>query len=294
MALLNDKDFTGLAKQIYEHANISPLGPGPAQQQPSSAVQVTAQQQIVGGGSTAKKNGEAGKRNPAYDKWKNLPSYIDKKQFAGALLDVTNLSETYAKLTATGGEGQSAIEQLNTTIDKIQDEQIKQLLKGIVNRTGGDIKKMEIELSAWFDVGMDRVGGYFKRWTQAYTFVIALVFAGLVNVDTIRIGTVLWEHPAIADKLKECKPFGRASRGFGDARRRDKGRRGCCRTAEVAADPDGARPSCNDAGRGEKNSGRCHQEDQRGRGGCHRSGCEFVARGGADRMGSGSLLASER
>jgi hypothetical protein len=194
MALLNDKDFNGLAKQLYEHANISPLGPGPVSQQASNAVTGVSQQQTARAGSDA---------NPAYGKWKNLPSYIDKNQFAGALLDVTKLSEAYARITAADAKGQTAINELNSTIDKIPDEQIKQLLKGIVNRTGGDIKKIETELSAWFDVGMDRVGGFFKRWTQASTFVIAFVFAGLVNVDAIRIGTVLWGQPAVAQKMKD-------------------------------------------------------------------------------------------
>ena len=51
MALVNDPNFTGLAKELYQHALISPLGPGGA--------------------------------DPA----KNAPAYIDKMQFAEALLD---------------------------------------------------------------------------------------------------------------------------------------------------------------------------------------------------------------
>ena len=56
MALVNDPNFTGLAKQLYEHALISPLGPGSA------------------------------------DPLKNAPAYIDKVQFAEAMLDITGLS----------------------------------------------------------------------------------------------------------------------------------------------------------------------------------------------------------
>ena len=34
------------------------------------------------------------------------------------------------------------------------------------------------------------------------TFVIALIAAFVVNLDTIRVGTFLWEQPALAEKLK--------------------------------------------------------------------------------------------
>jgi hypothetical protein len=56
MALVNDPNFTGLAKELYAHALVSPLGPGAA------------------------------------DPLKNAPAYINKTQFAEALLDITGLS----------------------------------------------------------------------------------------------------------------------------------------------------------------------------------------------------------
>ena len=48
---------------------------------------------------------------------------------------------------------------------------------------------------------MDRVSGEFKRWTQAAAFAVALAAAVFFNVDSIRVGEALWEHPAIADQL---------------------------------------------------------------------------------------------
>ena len=48
---------------------------------------------------------------------------------------------------------------------------------------------------------MDRVSGEFKRWTQAAAFAIALASAVFFNIDSIRVGEALWEHPAIADQL---------------------------------------------------------------------------------------------
>lgn len=165
MELVNDPKFTGLAKQLYEHALVSPLGPGGA------------------------------------DPGKRAPAYIDKAQFAAALLDITGFSAANATAAAQA-PGPQAVAALKAQIDAIADPQIKQLFQGIVNRSGGDIDRMKSELADWFDNGMDRLSGAFKRWTQVLTFIIALLVAIVVNLDSIRVGTSLWEQPALAERLK--------------------------------------------------------------------------------------------
>lgn len=178
-ALLNDPNFTDLAKKIYQHAAVNPLSPGGAS--------------IPGG------NGEN----------KNLPSYIDKLQFAGALLDITGLSAESA-IGAAQAPGPQAVAAFKARIDQLKssgqiDGQIAQLLDGIVNRTNGDIKQIQNQLASWFDAAMDRVGGTFKRWTLVWTLLIALPIAVVFNMDSIRIGTLLWEQPFFADSLKSPK-----------------------------------------------------------------------------------------
>lgn len=162
MALVSDPNFTGLAKQLYQHASINPLGPGGA------------------------------------DPLKNTPAYIDKMQFDSAMLDITGLSA----LAATAAALKAQVEALNAQIAEISDPQIRQLLQGIVNRSAGDVERIKTELANWFDNAMDRLSGEFKRWTQVLTFVIAFIVALVVNLDTIRVGTLIWEQPALADKLK--------------------------------------------------------------------------------------------
>jgi hypothetical protein len=171
MALVNDPNFTGLAKQLYAHALISPLGPGGA------------------------------------DPLKNAPAYIDKTQFAEALLDITGLSAATPDVAAQAPAVQAAAE-LKARVDALSaqagnvDPQLKQLLHGMVMRCGGDVSRLKNDLANWFDNGMDRLSGKFKRRTQWMTFVIALITAFVVNLDTIRIGTLLWEQPALAEKLR--------------------------------------------------------------------------------------------
>ena len=174
MALVNDPNFTGVAKQLYQHSLVNPLGPGGA------------------------------------DPLKNAPAYIDKMQFADALLDITGLSAAspaaaaQAPLADAGAALKAQIDALNARVASISDPQIRQLLQGIVNRSAGDIEQIKVGLANWFDNGMDRLSGQFKRQTQVLTFVIALLTSFLVNLDTIRVATLLWEQPALAEKLKSA------------------------------------------------------------------------------------------
>jgi hypothetical protein len=172
MALVNDPNFSGLAKQLYQHALINPLGPGTA--------------------------------DPA----KNAPSYVDKLQFADAMLDITGLSAATpaAATQAPGPEAVAALTArmaaLSDQVTKISDPQIRQLLQGMIARCGGDMGRLKTDLASWFDNAMDRLSGNFKRRTQVMTFAIALVTALVINLDTIRVGTLLWGQTGLAEELK--------------------------------------------------------------------------------------------
>lgn len=115
----------------------------------------------------------------------NKPSYIDPKHFAIALIDSIQ--------TKTGD-----FIQLGADINAIPDPQIKQVLQGIYARSSGKIENVHAELAAWFDSGMDRLSGGYKRRSQLYCFIIALAIAALFNIDSFHLFTTLWQHPAIA------------------------------------------------------------------------------------------------
>ena len=116
------------------------------------------------------------------------PSYIPSKQFAIAFIDV---------LHATPEKAQ----QLEHVLGSLSDEQLRPMLLGMVRRTAGDIEKLHTELAAWFDNGMERVAGGYKRRSQLICFIIALVVAALFNVDSFRLFETLWIHPALTAQL---------------------------------------------------------------------------------------------
>ncbi len=48
---------------------------------------------------------------------------------------------------------------------------------------------------------MERISGSYKRKAQLWSFIIALVIAVLLNIDTIRIAEALWNQPILLKGL---------------------------------------------------------------------------------------------
>src|SRR5208282_4338542 len=120
---------------------------------------------------------------------KHAPAYVDPKLFADALVDVANIT-------------QDSPDKIKTAIDaNITNQQLNGLLKGVVDRTAGDVGRMRDELAAWFDNSMDRIGGAYKRKTQLWSFAIALIIAVALNVSAISVGQALWLRPMLARTL---------------------------------------------------------------------------------------------
>jgi hypothetical protein len=163
-ALLNDPGFTGLAKSLYNSALVSPRDRG----------DVATERQL-----------------------KAKPSYIDPQHFAAALIDV--LQGTEPEALGQVGPGQQApgerVPALKTGIDAIPDDQIKELLQGMYVRAAGKVENVQKEVASWFDSGMQRVSGVYKRKAQLFSFLIALAVAGVFNINTFFLSSALWAHP---------------------------------------------------------------------------------------------------
>ena len=162
--ILNDPNFSGLAKAIYGHAAVNPRGPG------------------------------------STDPTKNRPAYIDPFQFANALMDLTGIAGAAVQPAANQAE---TVQVMKAEVHKkTADLQLSMLLTGIIERTVGDPVRVRQELAAWFDNGMDRLSGDYKRWSQYVSVVVALLLAVSLNVDAVHIEKALWAQPAIAAQIK--------------------------------------------------------------------------------------------
>lgn len=62
-----------------------------------------------------------------------------------------------------------------------------------LDQAKGDLEQARANLEAWYDSGMDRVSGWYRKNTQWILFAMGLVLAVALNIDTIRIARSLYE-----------------------------------------------------------------------------------------------------
>ncbi len=60
-------------------------------------------------------------------------------------------------------------------------------VNGLLLRAGGDVNTFIASVESWYDDHMDRVSGWYKRWTRTMLLLIGLALAIAFNVDTIRL-----------------------------------------------------------------------------------------------------------
>ncbi|HWK44741.1 MAG TPA: hypothetical protein VNT30_08460 [Stellaceae bacterium] len=116
------------------------------------------------------------------------PSYIGSAAFAGALIDAIQ------KRQAAGASLQQAI-------DTISDPQIKQGLQRLYTQAGGELDRFHTEVATWFDSSMNRLSGTYKRRVQVVTFAVALLVAGVLNIDALHVAKTLWQQPTLANSI---------------------------------------------------------------------------------------------
>jgi len=169
--LLQDESGSGLVKQLFEHPLIFGL---------------------YSGNYTPRKIGRAWATRGG-----NLPSYIPSRNFAMALID----------LAARGPVDDRSIpvpltlNALRSNLHQLQCPPVQRVLLTAIDSAEGDLQKAQAHIEAWYDSAMDRVSGWYKRSTQWIIFVIGLVLAILLNVNTMTIVKHLYLDKAARQAL---------------------------------------------------------------------------------------------
>ncbi|MDR3436701.1 hypothetical protein [Telmatospirillum sp.] len=118
------------------------------------------------------------------------PSYIPATQFAAALIDVIERPPASPAVNLN----------LKAAIASVSDAQLRSLFQGIYERTAGDIGAFHSHLATWFDASMERLSGDYKRRTQWVSFLIGLVIAIVLNVNSFDMARAFWAHPTLVQQ----------------------------------------------------------------------------------------------
>ncbi len=169
--LLNDKSAGGLVTQLYTHPVVAGLFAGDY------------------------KPAEASARSMFSWGRRNLPSYIPAKNFASALIDIAVRGQVGGD-PPSKAPGKIDLDTIKDSVGKIENPRVARVLLNAIDLAEGDLNRALANVEAWFDSGMDRVSGWYKRLSSRIIFGIALVLAVFLNVDLIRVSRELYNDDA--------------------------------------------------------------------------------------------------
>jgi hypothetical protein len=174
--LLKDQTGQNLVKELYSHPMINSLFRG------------DYPKQLVNRWYSAK------------DKWQrapfrsNLPAYIPAKSFAIALLDL-----------AARGLPKAGVSDRDLSMDRIRqgldvnitDPHVRRAVLLALDQAKGDLDQAKANIATWFDTGMDRVSGWYRKETQGVLLVLGLLVAFALNIDSLKVAKALYENDTL-------------------------------------------------------------------------------------------------
>lgn len=117
---------------------------------------------------------------------RDLPSYIPSQAFAGALFD---LAKNAQQIPANVADIRAAVSS-----NDMMPTKLKAVMLHALDAAQGDVQKAHQFVENWFDQGMDRASGWYKRYAHQVMMVIALIIAVGFNVDTFRVANELYRN----------------------------------------------------------------------------------------------------
>jgi hypothetical protein len=206
--LLNDPEFSGLAQQVYHHGLVDGLSqngsdPKVKTRLPSymhSSNFSLALLDILGArgaivsstgnskvdSDTAVKVKEAREASLASAKH---PRNLDMINKAGATLE-----QALAIGRTLAAKVPDPLGNIESGVNSLPDGHSKEAMLVLIDKTRREVKSLEhqaeafrMNLEGWYNNSMDRVGGWYKRWTQKVLFVLAIAVVVATNADTLML-----------------------------------------------------------------------------------------------------------
>ena len=127
---------------------------------------------------------------------KKLPSYIAPETLSGVLLEVIakeNNGKSY--VTHTANDAKALIGKLS------QDHPLKEILVALIDDGEDAANVLKERLAGWFDEGMSRVAGWYKRQAKLMIFVIAGSVTLATNASSIHMAEEFWRNDALRTQI---------------------------------------------------------------------------------------------
>lgn len=145
------------------------------------------------------------------DSKRKQPSYVSARNFTLAL---------FQTISRDGLAMARNIDEARGAINSMDDSPLGKQLKALVNDGEADLGRFRKSVEKWFDDGMDRVSGWYKRRAQIITCIFAVAIAVGLNVDAIRVTERIANDPtvrtAIVTQAEKTAESGERQTGGGE------------------------------------------------------------------------------
>jgi hypothetical protein len=128
------------------------------------------------------------------------PSYLTPANFFTAVVDELrslNAPPASPSMPAASAPANAAdlMKEIGGGIDKLPEGPAKRAIGAVFAESQKSLEEFKRRVEAWFDAGMERVSGVYKRFSQYFALGFGLIVAVGLNVDTIGIADYLWRNP---------------------------------------------------------------------------------------------------
>ena len=129
---------------------------------------------------------------------KKLPSYIAPETLSSVLLDVVarkGLDKPYS--ACTPGEVRDLVQKIDPA------SPLKRILEVFVDNAPSVQEGLKKRVAEWFDEGMTRVSGWYKRRVKLWLVIIAAFVTLMTNASTVHVARELWNNDALRAEIAQ-------------------------------------------------------------------------------------------
>ncbi len=128
------------------------------------------------------------------------PSYLPAGSVAQALCDV--LVRRHQMQLSNGGQVVFDLAAIQAAVRAAKDRDIA-LAQALLPLTEGanTLNDALAAIAQWYELGMERVSGWYKAYTQRQMFLIGLAVAVALNIDSIAIAEAMARAPALRAEM---------------------------------------------------------------------------------------------
>jgi len=146
--------------------------------------------------------------------WSKPPSYIPARNFALALMDMAARGPETDALTSGATAAEVTVANIRANVASLGNPPVQRALLTALDAAEGSLDRARENVERWFDSGMDRVSGWYKRSTQWIVFTIGLAIAIGLNIDAIAVAEYLYRNDAARAAIVEHARIATADTAF--------------------------------------------------------------------------------